>query len=124
MESKLASLDDIANKYGTDKGTAYPAANRHGYTLFYEPLMEKYRDEKIKLLEIGVCLEVGTGGESIYMWNEYFQHGLTYTFDIVDMSNHPSVKDNDRVFFYRGTRETGMTLRLCTKPLANPNLIS
>lgn len=96
----MVTLDELANKYNTDKGTAYPGSNVHGYTLTYENYLSKWRHAPIRLLEIGVCLEVSQtgGGESVYMWQDYFDKAMIYTFDIVDMSKLIS----DRVRFFQG----------------------
>lgn len=58
----MKRLTEIANKYGTDKGTEH--YEKHGYTEIYEDYIDS--DKKLTLLEIGVwkC-------ESLRMWNEY-----------------------------------------------------
>lgn len=61
------TLDELANKYGTDKGTEYLGSCRHGYAEMYDPLLSKWRDEPIRMLEVGVCMEGTVGGHSIYM---------------------------------------------------------
>lgn len=96
------SLDDIANEQGTDKGTKYHGTSVHGYAPIYETYLNKWRDDPISILEVGVCMEGTDGGHSINMWKEYFQNANIYTFDIVDMSNHPSIRDSERVKFFRG----------------------
>ncbi len=96
------TLDQLANKYQTDKGTQYPGGNRHGYAPIYENYLSKWRQSDIRMLEVGVCLEGTVGGHSIYMWSDYFPYAQIHTFDIVDMSIHPSVLCNDRVFFHQG----------------------
>jgi len=96
------SLDQIANKYNTDKGTSYRGASRHGYAPFYDSILSKWRNDKIRMLEIGICMERTEGGHSVYMWNEYFDNASIFTFDIVDMSDHPCIKKNNNVFFYKG----------------------
>jgi RHS repeat-associated protein len=66
------TLDEIGLKFGTDKSSIY-----HNYLSFYERFFERYRDEPIKLLEIGVA-----GGASLAMWNEYFPQALIVGADI------------------------------------------
>lgn len=95
-------LDILANKYETDKGSGYSGPSKHGYASIYENYLNKWKDSPIRMLEVGVCMESTTGGHSIYMWSEYFQNAIIHTFDIVDMSHHPSVTDNHRVSFYQG----------------------
>lgn len=100
METNLLTLTDLANKHNTDKGTTYNGDHVHGYTRIYEDYLSKWRHSPIRLLEIGVCLEVSKtgGGESVYMWQEYFDKAMIYTFDIVDMSK----LNTDRVSFFQG----------------------
>ena len=57
------SLDTLGWKFGTDK------ASYHSYTIMYEPLLVQWRDEPIRLLEIGVL-----NGSSLLMWDSYFSH--------------------------------------------------
>jgi demethylmacrocin O-methyltransferase len=98
----MKTLDELANKYNTDKGSQYSGPSRHGYAPIYDEYLNKWKSKNIKMLEVGVCMEGTEGGHSIYMWNEYFENAKIYTFDIVDMSNHPSVSQNDNVFFFKG----------------------
>lgn len=92
-----ATLDDIANLCGTDKGPVY-----HGYTSIYEPYLSPFRDKDLRLLEIGVCMEYTEGGHSLKMWNTYFRNARIYAFDIVDMSKHPYIIENNNITFYQG----------------------
>lgn len=102
MSVERKTLDELANEYGTDKGTAYRGDSRHGYAPIYEKYLAKWRDEYVNMLEVGVCMENTPGGHSIRMWGEYFHRANICTFDIVDMSNHPLIKGSDRVKFFRG----------------------
>lgn len=98
----LPSLDDLANKYETDKGSKYEGSSRHGYASFYDTILSKWRHEPIRMMEIGIKMEGTQGGHSVYMWREYFSKAEIYTFDIADMSTHPSIIDKDGVFFFQG----------------------
>ena len=62
-------LSQLAIKYNTDKFT-------HGFTKVYDNLLNKYKDDKFNLLEIGVFY-----GSSIKMWHEYFQNSNIYAAD-------------------------------------------
>ena len=77
-----SDLKSLATKYGTDKWGS------HYYAQHYEAHFSKYRNKKIKLLEIGVggYADPNKGGESLRMWKEYFQQGLIYAVDIFDKS--------------------------------------
>ena len=96
----MSTLDDLANKYNTDKGTKYPGGSRHGYAPIYESYLEKWKNNHIRLLEIGICMEYTEGGHSIRMWHEYFPNAEIYGFDIVDMKKLE--KEMNRVKIYQG----------------------
>lgn len=81
----MNTLDEIANKYNTDKGSAFNGPSMHGYADVYETYLNKWRNMPIRLLEIGICMEGTPGGHSIRMWNEYFPNAEIYGFDLVDM---------------------------------------
>jgi hypothetical protein len=99
------SLTEIANEFGTDKGTAGPTDSWpvHNYTDIYAAYLQHLRLEKINLLEIGLGV-VGenhnvkiaqgrnTGGASIKMWQEYFPAANIHGIDI----NPCSYLDNAR----------------------------
>jgi hypothetical protein len=110
---KVLTLDELANYYKTDKGTIWPGHGiAHGYAPIYESYLAPFRDKNIRLLEIGVCMEYTEGTHSLKMWNAYFKEAFIYAFDIVDISNHPCIIDNDNVFFYQGDQgnRTDLTL--------------
>lgn len=46
------TLTDPANRYRSDKGTEF--GEMHGYTQLYERLFEPLRQERFRLLEIGL----------------------------------------------------------------------
>lgn len=103
MNKEAMNLDELANFYSTDKGTKYPGQSRHGYAPIYETYLSKWRNNPIRLLEVGVCMEYTTGGHSVMMWYDYFKKAQIFTFDIVDMSNHPMMSlPENRVRFFRG----------------------
>jgi hypothetical protein len=72
MQNNKPSLDELASKYGTDKG---PAA--HGYTKYYDIYLDSYRDFNFNFLEIGVY-----DGSSVKMWKEYFSKANIVSIDI------------------------------------------
>ena len=100
------SLTEIANTYGTDKGTIGPSNtwNANNYTDVYDAYLGKYRQSHINFLEIGLGVTGNswdaqivhgrnTGGASIKMWHDYFQNGMIYGIDI----NECAYLDNDRI---------------------------
>jgi cephalosporin hydroxylase len=66
---KLAELYSY-EKYKTDKGTA------HSYIDSYDELLAQYQNKQINFLEIG-CL----AGESLRMFNDYFENAEIYGID-------------------------------------------
>ena len=70
-EPSLFSLNDIGLKHKTDKSTI-----THCYLDNYEKHIEKWRNEPITILEIGVA-----GGASIKMWREYFPNAKVFGID-------------------------------------------
>lgn len=101
----ISTLDELANKHSTDKGTLYAGSSKHGYAPIYDTYLKTWRNNPIRLLEVGVCMEGTNGGHSIGMWMDYFPAAEIFTFDIVDMSNHPYIAENERVNFFRGNQE-------------------
>ena len=101
----MITLDQIANKHVTDKGTEFSGPSRHGYAPIYETYLSKWRDHPIRLLEVGVCMENTAGGQSIRTWHEYFSQALIYAFDIVDMKMIET-ELGDRVKFYQGDQSS------------------
>jgi hypothetical protein len=71
-------LDDLALKYGTDKGSK-PARNlsAKNYTKYYHSHFREIREQKLCILEIGVRF-----GASIRMWEDYFENSKIFAIDI------------------------------------------
>jgi hypothetical protein len=69
----MDSLDALAVKYGTDKGST-----DHNYCPHYEQYLAKWREDKIRLLELGIWK-----GASLYMWRAYFPNATIVGLDRV-----------------------------------------
>lgn len=94
-EGKAASgpinLTDLADRYGSDKGST-----KHRYTELYHMLFNPYRQRKITFLEMGLLVggpEVGADADretgdlpSIRMWLEYFPKADIHGLDVSDFS--------------------------------------
>ena len=69
----MSLLDELALKYGTDKGSQY-----HNYCNKYDKILFPLREKFTNILEIGVA-----NGSSVRMWEEYFPnatiHGVDFT---------------------------------------------
>jgi len=85
-------LNKLGEIYRTDK------IQQHHYGQHYMSHFNKYRDEKIKMLEIGVGgYEKSTsGGKSLRMWKAYFPKGEIFALDIYDKS--PLQEDRIKIF--------------------------
>ena len=94
-------LTELANKYGTDKGTEgridLPDLDGHYFTEFYDEYYSQLIGTHPVLLEIGVWL-----GSSIKMVNEYFSGDCEiYCIDI-DENFYENIKDlGDNIHFYK-----------------------
>ena len=68
----LETLDAIGLRHGTDK-----ASDRNNLLAFYEQFLEKIRNERVCVLEIGVL-----NGGSARTWRDYFHRGHVIGVDI------------------------------------------
>lgn len=85
------NLTDLADKYGSDKGST-----KHRYTELYNMLFQPFRHREITMLEMG--LQIGgpehgkdatrqtTDAPSIRMWLEYFTKAQVIGLDVSDFS--------------------------------------
>lgn len=89
-------LIKLAIKYGTDKWDS------HYYAQHYETHLSRFKNEEIKLLEIGVggYDDPKKGGESLRMWKEYFSKALIFAIDIFDKS----ALAEERISIYQGSQ--------------------
>lgn len=69
-------LDELAEKYNTDKGPKW-----HNYTPIYDLLFSKYQDKPIVFAEIGFFK-----GYSARMWDEYFTQAKALYFLDIDQN--------------------------------------
>lgn len=84
------TLDEIASQYNTDKGS-----HLHNYTEKYEKYFFELRNEKLKILEIGI-----QNGYSLKTWKEYFPNAEIFGIDIVDCSH----MDEERIKTLQGSQ--------------------
>lgn len=76
------SLADLCQQFRTDKCPVH-----HNYVEIYETLFSPFRDEPIRLLEIGVF-----EGESMRLWEAYFPAAQIFGLDIEDKSQYDSAR--------------------------------
>ena len=89
--STPVNLTDLADRYGSDKGSL-----KHRYTELYHLLFHPYRDLPINFLEMGLLIggpEHGNSADretkdlpSIRMWLEYFTKARITGLDVSDFS--------------------------------------
>lgn len=80
----IGDLDRIGLKTKTDKSSVH-----HNYLHTYEKYFEPIRNKELLVFEIG-CGGYhfsNKGGESLYMWREYFVNSRIITIDLYDKSN-------------------------------------
>ena len=76
-------LEELANKYGTDK-----AVGDHGYVQLYGMLLDHMRENVLNFTEIGT-----NEGNSMLLWHEYFPNAQTWHLDI---RLHPQARSRVR----------------------------
>ena len=86
----MNKLETLFNKYKSDKGTEI--GPKHSYASFYEKYLEPIKDDKLLILEIGLC-----DGKSLKTWYEYLPNSIIIGWDIDDKPEH----NNDRVFTFK-----------------------
>ncbi|MDG1208203.1 MAG: hypothetical protein P8Q48_02620 [Paracoccaceae bacterium] len=89
--SEPVNLTDLADRYGSDKGST-----KHRYTELYHMLFHPYRDQPINFLEMGLLIGGPEHGESadretkdlpsIRMWLEFFTKAHITGLDVSDFS--------------------------------------
>ncbi|MGC9269831.1 class I SAM-dependent methyltransferase [Acidiphilium sp.] len=93
--ARPGSLTDLANRAGSDKGSACSFAHR--YTDLYDLIFFPYRDRAIDFLELGLAVggpetregrvERKVASPSVAMWLDYFTAARIFGFDISDFSH-------------------------------------
>ena len=101
------TLTEIANSLGTDKGTQHFEC--HSYTETYQKYFQPIKDEKIKMLEIGIA-DPRFPGASIQMWNKFFSDLDFIGFDI---NQNCKEYEKDRVKIFIGDQSIPEDLNKC-----------
>ncbi len=118
------NLTDLADKFGSDKGST-----KHRYTELYQMLFLPFRHRKINFLEMGLLIggpEHGVDKDretndlpSIRMWLEYFTAAHINGLDVSDFSWF----ENDRFSFYRCDMDTRENIVEATKDIPALDII-
>jgi demethylmacrocin O-methyltransferase len=109
------NLTLLAKLYKTDK------TGSHWYTPHYMNYFRKFKNKKIKLLEIGVggYEKPNAGGNSLRMWKKYFPFGKIFAIDIYDKS---SLQEN-RIKIYKGSQVDREFLEKITNEIESLDII-
>jgi len=108
--NNMSILNEIAIKYGTDKSSEI-----HNYCVKYEKYLPFQRNEKIKILEIGVL-----NSESLKMWSEYFYNATIIGIDINDKCKQ---YENNNIFIEIGNQNDKDFLKMVSNKYNGFNLI-
>ncbi|MEU4613546.1 hypothetical protein [Streptomyces umbrinus] len=82
--SAKPDLNELTSRYLTPKW-----GSLHWFTPHYDRHFRPYRDEEVRVLEIGIggYKHPEWGGGSLRMWKHFFHRGLIHGLDIVDKSH-------------------------------------
>ena len=72
------TMEEIENIGFSDKGDRHPT-HKHFYIDVYDAMLSAWKDEPIKLMELGIA-----SGASLMMWAQYFTNGQILGLDIVE----------------------------------------
>ncbi len=118
------NLTDLADKYGSDKGST-----KHRYTELYQMLFLPFRKRKINFLEMGLLIggpEHGVDKDrktndlpSVRMWLEYFTKAHIHGLDVSDFSWFK----NKKFSFYRCDMDTRENIKAAAKPMPEMDII-
>ena len=88
------SLDFFFHKYGSDKANIFKETQEsgHGFSIYYENKLNKLKDKKLNILEIG-----SFAGASAAAFSKYLPYSKIYCFD-VNISNFKYRSKNIHVF--------------------------
>ena len=88
------SLDYLFHEYGSDKANIFKPNQHqgHGFSIYYEKKLEKYKNRNINILEIG-----SYAGASAAAFSKYLPKSKVYCFD-VNISNFKYKSKNINVY--------------------------
>ena len=88
----IKNLTSIAELYKTDK-------LEHGYTNIYEKYFESIRNQKLRVLEIGIA-----DGKSLLMWSDYFKNSTIIGVDIHKIDIEEKKLDRNNIKVHQGSQ--------------------
>ena len=105
------SLTSIAEFYKTDK-------YEHGYTKVYEKYFDNFRDEKLKILEIGIA-----DGKSLLTWSDYFKNSTIVGVDIHKIDLKEKNLDRENIKVHQGSQSDDKFINEIVKEYGNFDII-
>lgn len=124
MSNTAENLTDLADRFGSDKGST-----KHRYTELYHMLFHPYRQRKINFLEMGLLIggpEHGIDADretsdcpSIRMWLEYFPEAEIHGLDVSDFSWF----EHDRFTFHRCDMDDRVAIARAAANMPTPDIV-
>ena len=97
MSFYYSELCELSKNYNTDKSPYNKFNFRHAYTPVYHFLLNKIKNQHLKIVEIGILKN-----ESIKLIREYFSNSTIYGLDNSDLILEKAKKDNlNNVFYHK-----------------------
>ena len=106
------NLSSIAEFYKTDK-------KEHGYTTVYEEYFESLRNQKLKILEIGIA-----DGKSLLTWSDYFNNSTIIGIDIHKINIIEKKLDRDNIKVHQGSQSDESFINEIISKYGNFDIIS
>ena len=112
----MDTMDTLALRAQTDK-----ASDGHNYTKVYESYLEKYRQDPLLIVELGIggYHYPDRGGQSLRLWEAYFPNARIVGVDIYDKPGMGS----DRVTIVKGGQDDAEIMTSIVGPLGQPDLV-
>ena len=107
----MQDLNSIAEFYKTDK-------IEHGYIKIYEKYFENLRDQKLKILEIGIA-----DGKSLLTWADYFKNSTIVGIDIHKIDIQKKKLDRDNIEIHQGSQSDGKFINKIINQYGNFDII-
>lgn len=118
----MQTLNEIGLKTGTDKSNK--PGHGHGYLDFYEQFLEPWRHNAINLIEVGIggYEFIDRGGESLRMWDAYFDHPATRIAG-VDLYEKKLTGLTERVTCYQFDQTASYLFEALTEGMGIPDIV-
>ena len=89
---KANEIESLFEKYGSNKFM-------HEYAKIYFSYLEKLKDKKLNILEIGIA-----DGKSLKAWSDYFSNSTIIGIDIKKIDKNKKGLDKSNIEVYQGSQ--------------------